>query len=91
MVDRVGRIHPSSLAGQPRFSPPRIELPAQLGPYRLIELLGVGGMGVVYRAEDTALHRFVAVKVIKSGADAETRARFLSEARASPRCDTTTS
>ncbi|AMV22003.1 protein kinase domain-containing protein [Planctomyces sp. SH-PL14] len=82
VVARVVRIDRSSRAGSP--SPPRakIEVPARLGPYRPIELLGTGGMGVVYRAEDTALHRFVAVKVIRDSADAEARARFLSEARA---------
>lgn len=82
VVARVVRIDRSSRGGSSR--PPRanIEVPARLGPYRPIELLGTGGMGVVYRAEDTALHRFVAVKVIRDSADAEARARFLSEARA---------
>jgi len=82
VVARVGQIDRPSRAGRWSPSPPNVDVPERLGPYRPIELLGVGGMGVVYRAEDTALHRFVAVKVIRGSADAEARSRFLSEARA---------
>lgn len=79
---RVGQIDRSSWGGRSGTARPDVDVPERLGPYRLVELLGAGGMGAVYRAEDTALHRLVAVKVIKGGADAETRTRFLREARA---------
>jgi eukaryotic-like serine/threonine-protein kinase len=51
--------------------------------YRIQEKLGEGGMGVVYRAEDSLLNRPVAVKALPAGAtsDPERRQRFLHEAR----------
>src|SRR5438128_11381688 len=57
---------------------------ASMGPYRLIQLLGVGGMGEVWRAEQTEpFHRTVALKLIKSGMDTRAVvARFDSERQA---------
>jgi len=55
----------------------------RLGPYRILAVLGEGGMGVVFRAEETALERVVALKVIQPerASDPEARERFLREAR----------
>lgn len=55
-----------------------------IGPYRLIQLLGVGGMGEVWRAEQTEpFHRTVALKLIKPGMDTKAVvARFESERQA---------
>src|SRR5580700_2115467 len=55
----------------------------QLGPYEILSPIGKGGMGEVYRARDTRLHREVAVKVLpQSFATEAARERFQREARA---------
>ena len=55
-----------------------------LGPYRIVSLLGEGGMGAVYRAKDTRLGRDVAVKILTALtlSDQERVQRFEQEARA---------
>jgi Tol biopolymer transport system component len=57
---------------------------ARLGPYEIVSLLGAGGMGEVYRANDPRLHRQVAVKVLSQemANDPTIRQRFEIEARA---------
>jgi len=62
----------------------RQTVPAQLGQFLLLEILGSGGMGVVYQALDQALGRYVAIKVMKRslGDDEQFVQNFLREARA---------
>ncbi len=68
------------LAGSPKQAAPQ---PSRVGRYELLERLGKGGMGVVYRGRDTVLGRQVAVKMLISDLEemAETRERFFREAR----------
>jgi len=63
-------------------SGPAAAAPAALGEYRIIREIGRGGMGVVYEAEQTSLHRPVALKVLRFGvvADEEAMKRFRREA-----------
>jgi eukaryotic-like serine/threonine-protein kinase len=62
----------------------RLEPGTRLGRYEIIDLLGAGGMGEVYRAHDTGLARSVAVKVLPAmlAIDGESLRRFEQEARA---------
>jgi hypothetical protein len=56
----------------------------QLADFRILQLIGQGGMGIVFRAEDTRLRRIVALKVMQPrlASDAVVRQRFLREAQA---------
>lgn len=67
------------------FSPPiGLNLGEQIGPYKLLQIIGEGGMGVVYMAEQsTPVRRKVAIKIIKPGADSkQVLARFAAERQA---------
>src|SRR3984957_14170743 len=55
-----------------------------IGQYQFIEKLGAGGMGEIFKAQDTKLNRFVAIKVLStsSSGEPERRRRFIQEAQA---------
>lgn len=57
------------------------------GRYRIVELIGSGGFGAVYRAEDTELGRFVALKVLHRAMNGDEHQRFQNECRALARLD----
>jgi len=59
----------------------------RVGPYEILSLLGAGGMGEVYKARDTRLHRIIALKILPAEkvGDADRRRRFLGEAQAASR------
>src|SRR3954447_18421310 len=71
---------PSTFGEAPAAPPP----PQQIGPYRVLERLGEGGMGTVYKAEQRSpIKRVVALKVIRLGmGTADILARFESERQA---------
>jgi serine/threonine protein kinase len=75
------RGEPESSGGGSRDAPSPVR---QIGPYRIVEEIGRGGMGVVFKALQPALKRTVALKVLIAGEDAseEAIARFHREAEA---------
>src|SRR5262245_53115786 len=81
----VGNTTEKTAQPYPFLTPPQTEGElGRLSGYRVIRLLGSGGMGLVFEAEELVLHRRVALKVLKPelAAELEHRERFLREARA---------
>src|SRR5262249_2594367 len=65
--------------------PTRPDALGRIGPYEVLQVVGRGGFGIVFRAFDEVLHRVVAVKVLspQMAATSPARRRFLREARSS--------
>ena len=90
--DRGGRIpkdpRPTAFAAAMREALDAVddaddEVPARVGPYRVVRRIGRGGMGTVFEAEEDAPRRRVAVKLLRAGIAAEeARRRFALEAQA---------
>lgn len=71
------------------LNPSHVAPGSRLGPYEVVSLIGAGGMGEVYKARDTRLHRTVAIKILQPqlAADRQFRERFDREARAISQLD----
>ena len=68
---------------------PALQLPYEIGDYTLLEVVGRGGMGVVYRANQKSLNRIVAIKMIGENrtGNFEDHQRFFAEVEANARLE----
>jgi TPR repeat protein/predicted Ser/Thr protein kinase len=82
-ADEATTVGPAESAASPGGSRFPIGLPAPFGRYRVLKLLGKGGMGSVYLAHDNQLDRPVALKIplLEAGEQSQVLARFFREAR----------
>ena len=80
--ERIELLEQSGFLGDAAPTPP--PTPRQVGDFRLLEPLGEGGMGIVYRAEQVSLRRTVAVKLVRPDQMpfADARQRFCREVEA---------
>jgi tetratricopeptide (TPR) repeat protein len=90
-LDRLvmGAIGAEAQALASALTPSHLPAGRRLSHYRIIETIGEGGMGVVYKAEDEKLQRLVAIKVLQARplVDHQLRARLEHEARAASQLD----
>lgn len=67
LVEEVASLLAHHAQGARRFATVEVGVPARIGAYRILRVLGEGGMGVVYLAEQESPRRAVALKVIRPG------------------------